>query len=69
MSKELEGEGDSEDDKKHTRSPRHRAFLDFSVVKSVRTDSQTVRRMKTRGKVRTYVCVYCVFIYKGILII
>jgi WD40 repeat protein len=50
MSKELEGEGDSEDDKKHTRSPRHRAFLDFSVVKSVRTDSQTVRKMRTRGK-------------------
>ena len=34
-------------------SPRHRVFLDFSSVKSVRTDRETVRKMKTRGKVCT----------------
>nr|WAW84841.1 cytoplasmic dynein 2 intermediate chain 1 [Halisarca dujardinii] len=35
---------------KHVKSPRHRAFLDFSTVKSIKTDLVTVRRMKTRGR-------------------
>ena len=35
-------------------SPRSRAFIDFSVVKSVMVDKRVISRIKQRGKVRTF---------------